>query len=174
MVEAVAIAIVKTLASFLFKTYVFATSNVKIDGAPYWYMKNVSSSVCVYDYKQGGLESVDAVKDSTAAKMRAELTKIIETVIYSEYSDLKDPKEKQFVYMFKNDPEMNIFINRNIQFPNLEYNEKRRIAFAQGCIEKDVILDYQSKRADKIKYELTHKRANDAFDELDKGDISIQ
>ncbi|WP_303849524.1 hypothetical protein [Seleniivibrio woodruffii] len=174
MVEAVALAIVKTLATYLFKTYVLMTNNVKIDGAPYWYMKNVSSSVCVYDFKQGGLESVDAVKDSTAAKMRAELSKIIETVIYSEFSNLKDPKEKQFVYMFKNDPEADIFVNQNIQFPNLEYNKKQRTAFAQGCIEKDIILDYQTKRAEKIKYELTHKRAGDAFDELDKGDISVQ
>lgn len=174
MVEAIAMALIKTLATYLFKTYVLMTSNVKIDGAPSWYMKNVSSSVCVYDFKQGGLETVDAVKASTADKMKTELAKILETVIYSEYSNLKDPKEKQFVYMFKNDPEAGIFINQNIQFPNLEYNKKYRTAFSQGCIEKDIILDYQTKRIDKIKYELTHKRANDAFDELDKGDITVK
>ncbi|TCK61573.1 hypothetical protein [Seleniivibrio woodruffii] len=174
MLESIALALVKTLATFLFKTYVLMAGNVSIDGAPYWYMKNVSSSVCVYDYKQGGLETVDAVKLSTAGKMKSEIEKILETVIYSEYSNLKDPKEKQFVYMFKNDPEASIFINQNIQFPNLEYSKKYRTAFAQGCIDKEVILEYQTRRIDKIKYELTHKRAGDAFDELDKGDISVQ
>lgn len=169
MLESLALALAKTLATYLFKTYVLMQNNVKIEGAPIWYMQNVPSSVCVYDYKVGGIETVDMAKASLHDKMNAEISKILETVIYENYKDLKDPKEKAFVYKFKVDAEAPIFINGNIKINNLEYIKKHSTTFAQGCIDKQVLIDYQNKRINKIKYELTHMRADAAFDEMDKG-----
>lgn len=174
MLESLALALAKTLATYLFKTYVLMQNNVKIEGAPIWYMQNVSASVCVYDYKVGGMESVDLAKATLNEKMNAEITKILETVIYENYKDLKDPKEKAFVYKFKIDAEAPIFINGNMKINNLEYIKKHRTTFAQGCIDKQILLDYQQKRIDKIKYDLTHMRADNAFDEMEKGPVEFK
>lgn len=168
MLEGIALALMKTLATYLFKTYVLSQSVVKIEGAPSWYLQNVESQVCVYDYEQGGMEAIDKAKDATYPKMEKELSGIIEAVIYEGYSDLKDPKEKKFVMMFKNDPDAPVFVRKNMTFPGIEYRKKDQAAFVKACIDKDVIIDYQQKRTEKIKYELTHLRADNAFDELDK------
>ncbi len=174
MIESIALALVKTLATYLFKTYVLVQTNVKIEGAPSWYMKNVPSAVCVYDAQYGGLESIDAAKSSALVRMNKELTAIIENIIYENYHNLKDPKEKAFVYMFKNDAESPIFVQKNTKFPNIEYSKKQRIAFVQACVDKQTIIDYQTERSEKIKYELTHKRAGDAFEELESGDMKLE
>lgn len=174
MLESLALALVKSLTAYLFKTYVYLTSNIRIDGAPDWYLKNVSSAVCVYDVENGGLESVDAAKANSYTKMQTELSKIIQTVVYDSYRNLKDPKEKAFVNTFINDPDAGIFINKTLVFRNIDYNKKKHITFVQGCIDKQAIIDYQTERADKIRYELTHMRADNAFDDLDNGNIDIK
>jgi dsDNA-binding SOS-regulon protein len=174
MIESIGLAIAKTLASYLFKTYVATTSKVYIEGAPKWYMQNVSSHVCVYNYKTGGMEAVEIAKAGTYPKMQTELSNILEAVIYEKYSDLKDPKEKQFVLMFKNDKDAPIFIRSKMDFKGIEYTKKYRTAFVKACIDKNDIIMYQEKRIGEIKYELTHKRANDAFDELESGDMSLE
>ncbi len=65
MIEGIALALMKTLATYLFKNYVLMQSKINIEGAPNWYMQNVSNQVCVYDYKTGGMEAVDAAKAAT-------------------------------------------------------------------------------------------------------------
>lgn len=167
MIESIGIALLKTLSTYLFKTYLLSQSKINIEGAPSWYMKNVPAQVCVYDFKRGGMEAVDQAKAATYPKMQSELTYILESVIYENYSNLKDEKEKKFVMMFKNDPDAPIFIRSHMKFPAIEYKKDVHTAFVKGCIDKDTIIAYQDKRVGTIKYELTHKRANDAFEELD-------
>ncbi|PLX70892.1 MAG: hypothetical protein C0602_05155 [Denitrovibrio sp.] len=174
MIEGLALALMKTLATYLFKTYVLYTAKVNIEGAPNWYMSNVQSQVCVYEHQYGGLEAIDKAKADTYPKMQKELSGIIEAVIYENYSKLKDPKEKKFVMAFKNDPDAPVFIRKNMQFTGIEYKKKQQVAFIQACIDKDIILKYQQARADVIKYELTHKRADSAFEELEEGDMSLE
>jgi len=174
MIEGIALALAKTLASYLFKTYVLMQSQVHIEGAPKWYMQSDSANVCVYDFKTGGMEAVDKAKQATYPKMEKELSGILEAVIYQNYSDLKDPKEKKFVMMFKNDADAPIFIRKTMKFPGIEYKKSNHTAFVKACINKDVVLKYQEKRIDTIKYELTHKRANDAFEEMESGDMSLE
>ena len=174
MIEGIALALMKTLATYLFKNYILMQSQVKIEGAPKWYMQNVSSQVCVYDHQTGGMEAVDNAKAATYPKMEKELSNILEAVIYENYSDLKDPKEKEFVMMFKDDPDANIFVRKTMSFPGIEYKKKSQSAFVKACIQKDAIIKYQEKRSETIKYELTHNRANSAFDELEDGDMKLQ
>lgn len=174
MIEGIALALMKTLASFLFKNYVLMQSKVDIEGAPSWYMNPKSSNVCVYDHQSGSYSAIDTAKTNTYSKMETELSNIIEAVIYENYSDLKDPKEKKFVMLFKNDADAPAFIRKNMKFPGITYKKKLSMAFVSGCIDKDTIIEYQQKRSDKIAYELTHKRADDAFDELESGDMSLE
>ncbi len=70
MIEGIALALMKTLATYLFKNYVLMQSKINIEGAPNWYMQNVSNQVCVYDYKTGGMEAVDAAKAATYPRWR--------------------------------------------------------------------------------------------------------
>jgi len=167
MIESIGLALMKTLASYLFKTYILSQSKINIEGAPSWYLQNVSSQVCVYDYQKGSFDAVDRAKANTYPKMQQELTNILEAVIYEHYSDLKDEKEKKFVMMFKNDADAPIFIRKFMKFPAIDYKKAEHTAFVKGCIDKDTIIAYQDKRISTIKYNLTHKRAEDAFDELD-------
>jgi hypothetical protein len=168
MIEGIALALMKTLATYLFKNYVLAQTNIKIEGAPSWYMQNNPYQVCVYDHQPGGFDAVDKAKAATYPKMQKELSGIIEAVIYNNYADLKDPKEKKFIMQFKDDKDAPVFIRANMKFPSIEYKKKEQTAFVKGCIDKKVIVSYQEKRADKIKYELTHHRADNAFEEMDK------
>ena len=167
MIESIALSLMKTLAAFLFKSYLISQSKINIEGAPSWYMQNDSARVCVYDFQRGGLGAVDKAKDSTYLKMNDELENILETVIYKNFSNLKDQKEKTFVMMFKDDKDAPYFIRQHMQFPNIEYKKKVQTAFVKACIDKDTIIAYQEKRVGSIKYELTHKRADNAFEELD-------
>jgi hypothetical protein len=173
MLESLALGLVKTLIAFLFKSYVATQSSVHIEGAPRWYMQNTADKVCVYDYQTGGLDAIDRAKQESYVKMNTELTNIIEAVIYQNYSDLKDPKEKQFVMAFKNDKYAPVFIRKTMTFPNIDYRKSEQTAFVKACIDKDTIVEYQKKRINKIKYALTHKHADDAFKEMESGDMSL-
>jgi len=170
MIEGLALALMKSLAAFLFKSYVTSQSIVKIDGAPSWYMQKTGAQVCVYDFKRGGLEAVDSAKAAAFPKMEKELAGILVAVIYENYSDLKDPKELKFVMAFKNDSNAPVFVRKNMTFPAIEYKKKYSTAFVKACIEKDTILEYQGERIETIRYELTHKRADDAFEEMESSD----
>jgi len=174
MIEGIALALMKTLATYLFKTYVLTAAKINIEGAPNWYLQNIGAQVCVYDHEQGGYGAIDKAKAETFPKMEKELSRIIETVIYKNYSDLKDPKEKAFVMAFKNDPEAPVFVRSNLKFLGIEHKKEYQTAFVKACIDKDTILAYQQKRADKIRYELTHHRADNAFDELETGDMKLE
>jgi hypothetical protein len=174
MIESIGLALVKSLVTYLFNVYVLAASTVKIDGAPGWYMQNDSANVCVYEYQHGGLESVDAAKSKAYPDMEKQLTYIIEAVIYDNYSTLKDPSEKRFVMLFKSDADAPVFVRKTLVFPAVEYNKKIRTAFVKACIDKNQIVEYQKGRLETIKYQLTHKRAGDAFDEMEKEDMKLE
>ncbi|MGD9807676.1 MAG: hypothetical protein AB7E76_00935 [Deferribacterales bacterium] len=167
MIESIALALMKTLATFLFKSYMVSQAKINIEGAPAWYMQNDSARVCVYDFQKGGLGAVDKAKDGAYLKMNEELSDILETVIYQNFSNLKDQKEKTFVMMFKDDKDAPYFIRQHMTFLDIEYKKNIQTAFVKACIDKDTIIAYQDKRVGTIKYELTHKRADNAFEELD-------
>lgn len=120
------------------------------------------------------MEAVDKVKADAYPLMENEIKNILEAVIYEHYSSLKDPKEKKFVMAFKNDPDAPVFVRKHLQFRAIEYKKRERTAFVKACIDKDTIYRYQQERTEKIKYELTHKRADDAFEEMEEGDMKLE
>ncbi|ADD66834.1 hypothetical protein Dacet_0027 [Denitrovibrio acetiphilus DSM 12809] len=174
MIETIGIAILKSLAAFLFKSYMISQVKINIEGAPSWYMQPVEAQVCVFDHQSGGLEAIDKAKNYTYPKMENELSYILEATIQDKYKSLKDPKEKTFVSMFKNDKDAPVFIRKNMQFLNIDYDLDVKTAFVKGCIDKKTILAYQKERIETIKHELTHKRADEAFQEIENGDMSLE
>jgi len=174
MIESIGIALAKALATYLFKVYLFTTSKINIEGAPYWYLRDVPAQVCVYDYKYGGYSAVDSAKAATYPKMRSEISNIVEIVIYENFLHLKSRDELNFVKAFKSDENLPVFVRSKMKHSAVEYKKSRYVAFVRGCIEKDEILDYQNKRIESIKYKLSHKRAGDAFSEMESGDMSLE
>ncbi|MCA1927741.1 MAG: hypothetical protein LDL13_03695 [Calditerrivibrio sp.] len=164
--EAIALSLVKTLSSFLFSK-MLVYSDINIQGAPSWYQKADSEYVCVSTYNEGGLEAVDVAKDNAKKLLINKINEIIEIVVYDNYRNLQDKSEKLFISTFLKDEELPTFVNKNIDYKNIEYIEKSKLAFVRGCIGKDTLLGYEKERIGIIKNKLTHKRADNAFDELD-------
>lgn len=164
--EAIALSLVKTLSSFLFSK-MLVYSDVKIQGAPSWYQKADSAYVCVSTYNSGGLEAVEIAKDNAKKILINKINEIMEIVVYDNYRNIEDKSEKLFIKTFLKDEDLPVFVNKNIDYKNIEYIEKSKLAFVRGCIGKDVILSYEKERIGIIKNKLTHKRAENAFDELD-------
>ncbi|MCX8083683.1 MAG: hypothetical protein N3C60_02045 [Calditerrivibrio sp.] len=164
--EAIAVSLVKTLSSFLFSK-MLVYSDVNIQGAPSWFHKPESAYVCVSTYQEGGLESVDIAKDKAKKMMISKINEIMEIVVYDNYRNLENKSEKAFVKSFVKDDDLHIFVNKNIDFRNIEYVKKVNITFVRGCVDKNTIIEYEKERIDMIRKKLTHKRADEAFDELE-------
>lgn len=164
--EAIAVSLVKTLSSFLFSK-MLVYSDINIQGAPSWFQQPESAYVCVSTYHEGGLESVEIAKDKAKRLMVSKINEIMEIVVYDNYRNLENKSEKAFIKTFLKDDELYIFVNKNLDFKNIEHIKKKQITFVRGCIDKNVIIEYEKERIGIIKYKLTHKRADEAFDELE-------
>jgi len=168
MLESIALGLLKTLASYMLKYYLNSTVGVKIDGAPSWFHKQDKGRICVFTYSQGSMASIDIAKNNAKGKMSKKINELIEIVIYDKYRDLRDPKEIELVNAFKKDELLPVFVNRSLKFRKIEYKKRNATAFVKACIDNEVIQEYQKERMKKIVYQVSHKRASNAFDELDK------
>jgi hypothetical protein len=164
--EAIAVSLLKTLSSFLFSK-MLVYSDINIQGAPSWFQQPDSAYICVSTYQEGGLESVDIAKDKAKRLMASKINEVMEIVVYDNYRNLENPSEKVFIKTFLKDEDLPVFVNKNIEFKNIEYVKKVHITFVRGCIDKNTILGYEKERIDLIRKKLSHKRADEAFEELD-------
>jgi hypothetical protein len=179
MFEAIIFKLVTTLTGYLFQGYLDSFLSINIEGAPGWYGKNQSSAnVYAYGYAKGGMESIEIARDNCHIAMVKKLNGLVEVVVYDNFKDVKDVKEKALLNEFKKDPEINIFVQKNMKYEKVEHFEEEKgglftkahpaQTFAGGMIPKQLIITYQKDRLEKIKYSLTHFRATNAEDELDK------
>jgi len=53
MVILIANALVETLAKYMFSNYLDEQSQIKIGGAPSWYMQPVDNQICTFSHKKG-------------------------------------------------------------------------------------------------------------------------
>ncbi|MEF3254496.1 MAG: hypothetical protein K6348_02875 [Deferribacterales bacterium] len=164
--EAIAVSLLKTLSSFLFSK-MLVYSDINIQGAPSWYLKPESAYVCVDTYQEGGIESVEIAKDRTKKLMIKKINEIMEIIVYDNYRNLTDEGEKLFVKSFLNDEDLPVFVNKNLDYKDIEHQQKRGITFVRGCIDKNVLIEYEKERIGIIRKNLTHKRAEKGFEELD-------
>lgn len=166
MLEVIALTFVKFLTNALLKgVWGYATGTV-IDGAPSWFYKTDKARLCIYSYEDGGLESVEKAKTKAGIEMIKQIDGVIEIVLYDNFKNVEDPKEKMFIQKLKKDEYLPLFVKKNMIFHKIKYEEDIKRSFVKACIENDELIAYQTERSKKIAKKLTHFRADTGFDEL--------
>lgn len=167
-IEGLAAAMIKGLTSFLIGA-VFSGTSVNIEGAPDWFYEK-DKRVCEYVAKEGGYSSVEKAKNSAQKKLDTRITKILESVAYDNFGDKTNKKEQEFILTILNDEKQPIFVSNNTIYPKIAYDKDINTAFVKACVDNQKLLDYEKKRIKKIKNKLSHYRADEAFEELEKED----
>lgn len=178
MLEAIILKLVTTLTGYLFSATLDSFKSIEVEGAPGWYGKNLThENLYAYGYAQGGIESIEIARENCKIVMIKRLNEINEIVAHDNFKTIQDPKEKVLLGAFKDDPDIRIFVNKNMKYEKVEHFEKQNEnlltkarpaeTFAGGMIPKKVVIEYQKERLEKIKSTLTHFRADSNFDELD-------
>lgn len=167
MLEAVAITFVKFLTNMLLTGLFGGAANVNIEGAPSWFHKTDKARLCVSTYADGGMESIERAKKKAGIAMVKKIDDVIEVVVYENYRNIEDQKEKEFIHQMKEDEYLPIFVKRSMNYRNVEYIKKQRRTFVQGCIDNAELIQYQDERAKKMVKKLSHFRADRGFDELE-------
>ncbi|VAW84338.1 hypothetical protein MNBD_GAMMA16-706 [hydrothermal vent metagenome] len=167
MIEALTIALGKTLVSYLFTVYLGTFSGVSIDGAPNWYYQEAKHQICSFHAEPGGTEKIEFAKDKTQRIMVKKIDGIIEIIIYDNFQKVRDGKEKSLITQFMNDAQLPVFVKKNTDFERIEYHEKPNKVFIKACVDKKILIDYEKNRLQKIKNAITHHRKDKAFDELE-------
>jgi len=164
--EAIALSLIKALSSFIFSK-MLVYSDINIQGAPSWYQNQESAYICVSTFQQGGLESVDIAKNKSKRLLTDKINEIMEIVVYDNFRKLDNESEKTFIKTFLKDDDLPIFVNKTTEYRNIEYVKKYHTTFIRACIDKKALLDYEKERIELIRKKLTHKRADEAFEELE-------
>lgn len=179
MLEAIILKLVTTLTGYLFSAALDSFKSIEIEGAPSWYGKNLdSANLYAYGYARGGMESIEIARENCKVAMVKRLNEINEVIVYENFRNLKDPKEKALVEAFKKDSELNVFVTRSMRYEKIEHYQAQEKTFltkarpeqtfAGGMIPKQMIIDYQKERLQKIKTSLTTLRYETGMDELDE------
>jgi hypothetical protein len=167
MVTVIVSALVETLTKHMFKNYLDARDQIEIGNAPSWYMKPVDDQMCVFTHKSGGLDAIDIVKDKARLKMIKKIDKTIEIVIYDNTKNITNQKEREIVENFKHDKYLPTFVDKNLSYSRISYEDEIDTTFVQACIPKTTIIQYQTQRLKDIKKNVSKTKANNAFDELE-------
>ncbi len=160
-------ALVETLTKYMFGKYLDSLDKVDIDGAPSWYMKEVDDEMCIFTHKIGDMDSIDFVKEKARLKMIKKVNDTIDIVIYDNMKNIKTLKEKAVVEKWKIDSNLPVFINKNLHYSRISYESEINTLFARACIPKDVFIDYQKNRLEKIKIEVLNFKVNSSIEEME-------
>lgn len=165
--ESIAFSLLKTLATFIFGQ-VLNASTVNIDMAPVWFMKETTTEICASGFKRGGLESIEQAK----LMARNDLQRRVFDMLRMSVDEIKSAtdKEKTFLENFLNDRSFEMFLLKNINYKNIEYEKKVSVAFVRACVNRQELQDYEEQRVETLKKTLSIKRSEDAFEELEKED----
>ena len=160
-------ALVETLTKYMFSKYLDSLDKVDIGGAPSWYMKPVDDEMCVFTHKTGNMDTIDFVKEKARLKMIKKVNNTIDIVIYENIKNITNEKEKKVIDKWKIDSNLPIFINKNLHYTRLSYEDEINAVFARGCIPKKVFIAYQTDRLKTIKKEVLKYKANSAIEEME-------
>jgi len=167
MVLAIATALVKTLSSFLFSSYLKAHyGSVEIEGAPSWYRTEPNEAICVSTYRNGGIEELEFTKEDSKIKLRKKVNHILELVIYRNFKNLTLDEEK-FLNEISKDKKLPLFVDANTKFQNIKVDEDERKVFVRSCLDKKALIEYEKKRVKEIAKNLSYYKADKGFDELE-------
>ncbi len=168
MLSVITLALLKTLASFLFEQSLYTTVEYDIDDAPYWYYQEGSDEMCTFTYKQGGLESVEIAKKDAKNLMYKRIKTLTAKVAYENFSKVSNDKERLLVDKFKNDPDLHIFVDSYLTYVKVKHEDEAAITFVKACIEKEKIMKYETKRTDELKKTVMIQKSDTALDELEQ------
>ena len=167
MVLLIAGALVETLTKFMFNKYLDSLDKIDIGGAPSWYMVPVDDEMCVFTHKIGNMDSIDFVKNKARLKMIKKIDNTIDIIIYENIKNITNNKEKEIVHRWKKDENLPIFVNKNLHYTRISYEDEINAVFARGCIPKKVFIDYQTQRLQTIKKEVIKYKSNSAMAEME-------
>jgi hypothetical protein len=119
MVTVITTALVSSLSKYIFTTMLNNLDEVKIDGAPSWYMKNIDDQVCTFAHTTGGFESIEITKNKVKYKLIKKIDGIIEIVVYDNTKYIKSKKDKEFIKKWSKDP--------NLEYDPYFYERKRSL-----------------------------------------------
>ena len=168
MLSVIISALVSSLSEHMFTKILNNMDKVEIGGAPSWYMHPVSDEMCVFTHKSGGYDSIDISKNNANIKMIKNIDGLIEIAIYDSTKHIKSDKEKQLIKRWSNDEQLNIFVNKNLYFSKITFEDEINTSFVRACIPNKTILSYQKVRLQNIKKSLLTYKTNNAIDELDR------
>ena len=167
MVLAIATALVKTLSSYLFSSYLKAHyGSVEIDGAPSWYGEEPDEAICVSTYRNGGIEELEFTKNDSKIKLRKKVNHILELVIYNNFKNLT-PDEEDFLNKIAKDKKLPLFVDSNTKFQNIKVDEDEKKVFVRSCLDKEALINYEKNRVKELSKNLTYYKADKGFDELE-------
>jgi hypothetical protein len=167
MLSVIACALVSSFTKYVATKAFNSLDEVKIGGAPSWYMKPTSDNMCVFTHSKGGLDSIEIAKKNATIKMTRNINNVVEISIYDNTKQIKDPKEKSMIKLWSKDTNLNMFVRKNIDYNKIVYEDNIDTTFVRACIPNKTIIDYQDERLKKIKDELLNFKVNSAFDELE-------
>ncbi len=160
-------ALVETLTKHMFSNYLDSLDKVDIGGAPSWYMQPVDDDMCVFAHKSGDIDTIDFVKNKARLKLIKKIDDTIDIVIYENVKNITNQKEKEIVDKWKMDTNLPIFVNKNLDYSRVSYEDEIKATFVRACIPKKIFIDYQSNRLKTIKKEVLKFKSNNAVDEME-------
>ena len=160
-------ALVETLVKHMFGNFLKEQDKIEIGGAPSWYMTPVEDEMCVFTHKSGGIDYIDITKQNANFKMIKKINGTIDIVVYENLKNITNKKEKAVVDIWKKDEYLPTFVDKNLRYSRVTFEDEVDTTFVRACIPNNTIIDYQKERLTKIKKEVTKVKANSAYDDLD-------
>ncbi len=167
MLTLIAGALVETLVKHMFQKKLNEMDKIEIGGAPSWYMKEIDDEMCTFAHTMGNLDTIDTTKFKARIKMTRDINNLLKIVIYDNTKKITNQKEKQIVKLWANDPNLDMFTYKYLNYSRVAYEDEIQTTFVRACIPKSIIIDYQKERLQSIKKSLLTFKTNNAMNELD-------
>jgi len=177
MLEAIGIKLITVLAGFLFEHGLVSIDKIQVAGAPSWYYEESNNDyIYVFSYKDGGIETIEPLKAELSLLMEKRIQGTIDVVVYKNFRDVKDPKEKELVTLFQKDPDLHLFLKSNIRFERIVQQDMREKGlifkgrpertFGSAVLSKKSLLDYQEERITILREQIVKEQSSKMFDKL--------
>ncbi|MGE4518693.1 MAG: hypothetical protein AB7E04_04215 [Desulfobacteraceae bacterium] len=177
MLEAIGIKLITVLAGFLFEHGLVSIDKIQVAGAPSWYYEESNNDyIYVFSYKDGGIETIEPLKAELSLLMEKRIQGTIDVVVYKNFRDVKDPKEKELVTLFQKDPDLHLFVKSNIRFERIVQQDMREKGlifkgrpertFGSAVLSKKSLLDYQEERITILREQIVKEQSSKMFDKL--------
>jgi len=169
MLEGIALTLIKTLAGFMFNQYLNTTQTIEIDGAPNWYYQSESDKVCTFAVVDGDYRNINRLKVNLLGNLQYELKTLNEKAIYQSITNIESDFDKNVLKQFRHSRELNDFVRFNIKYSKIVYKDEVNRVFGKSCINKDLILNFNQKRLQKIVQRISVHKADVQFQEMKTG-----